>query len=172
MSCPFWLADALKCKLCNDGLFIPFDDHIKTYCKTIHHSQCQQYTLYAEKYLQSSETFDTTSANRRQHPRMEAYHKITLVKSTQSGELITHHSTMAKTLDISRNGMRLEVETPLLNDTMIQFSFDDSFPKELQTGIGQIKWCNKQIDEPGYKIGLSLHGVQAIEAMGQYLKET
>ena len=170
--CPFWLADSLKCKLCNDGLFIPFDDHIKTYCKTIHHPQCLQYSLYAEKYLQLSENSDTTFENRRQHPRVQVQHKITLVKSTKSGEVISHHSALAKTLDVSSNGMRLEVDTPLLDDTVIQFYFDDSFPKALQSGIGRIRWCNKQIDEPGYQIGLSLQGVQAIEAMKMHLGAT
>jgi hypothetical protein len=169
--CPFWLADSLKCKLCNDGLFIPFDDHIKTYCKTVHHPQCLQYTLYADAHLQLTESTETAFENRRRHPRVEVHHKITLVKSTQSGEIISHHAAIAKTLDVSRNGMRLEVDIPLMDDTVVQFSFDDSFPKALQSGLGQIKWCNKQIDESGYQAGLTLQGEQEVEAMRQYLGE-
>ena len=170
--CPFWLADSLKCKVCSDGLFIPFDDHIKTYCKTINHPQCLQYSLYADARLHSSEMTDTTFENRRKHPRVEVHHKITLVKSLKSGEVISHHSSIAKTIDVSRNGMRLEIDTPLQNDTMIHFSFDDSFPKELQSGIGRINWCNKQIDEPGYQAGLSFQSERTVEAMKVYLGET
>lgn len=172
ISCPFWLADSLKCKLCKDGLFIPFEDHIKTYCKTKHHPQCLQYTLYAEKYLQLSQQADPALENRRRYPRVQVQYKITLVKSTKSGEVISHHSTLAKTLDVSRNGMRLAVDTPLVDDTVIQFSFDDTFPKALQVGLGRIKWCNKLIDKPGYHVGLSLQEAQAIEAMRSHLIET
>jgi len=171
-TCPFWLADSLKCKLCNDGLFIPFDDHIKTYCKTANHPQCLQYSLYADTHIQFSEIPDTSFENRRAHPRIEVQHKITLVKSTQSGEVISHHSAIAKTLDLSTNGMRLEVDFPLIDDTVVQFSFDDSFPKALQSGIGQIRWCNKQIDEPGYQAGITFQEGQAIEAMNAYLGYT
>jgi len=170
-SCPFWLADSLKCKLCNDGLFIPFDDHIKTYCKTANHPQCLQYTLYADAHLQLTESTETANENRRKDPRVEVQHKITLVKSTQSGEIISHHSAIAKTLDVSRSGMRLEVDVPLMDDTLVQFSFDDSFPKALQSGLGRIKWCNKQIDEPGYQAGLTLQGEEELQAMRQYLGE-
>ncbi len=168
-NCPFWLADSLKCKLCNDGLFIPFDDHIKTYCKTVNHPQCLQYSLYADTQLKALEIPDTGFENRRIHPRIEVSHKITLVKSIKSGEIISHHSTIAKTLDLSRSGMRFAVDAPFLDDTVIQFSFDDSFPRALQSGIGRIRWCNKQIDEPGYQAGLSFQGEQTAEAMRLYL---
>jgi len=172
INCPFWLADSLTCKLCKDGLFIPFDDHIKTYCKTSNYPQCLQYTLYADETpSQLSGSADDSFENRRKHPRVEVQHKITLVKSTKSGEVISHYSSIAKTLDVSSNGMRLEVDTPLLDDTIIQFSFDDSFPQPLQSGFGKIKWCNKQIDEPGYQAGLTFQGEHAAEAMRAYLGE-
>lgn len=170
-SCPFWLAESHKCELCNDGLFIPFDDHIKTYCKTANHPQCLQYTLYAGAYLQLEDSSGADFQNRRRHPRVEVHHKVTLVKSTDSGEIISHHSAIAKTLDISSNGMRLEVDVPLQDDTVIQFSFDDSFPKALQSGIGQVRWCNKQIDHKGYQAGLTLQGEKTVEAMKTYLGE-
>ena len=165
--CPFWSAESLKCKVCNDGLFIPFDDHIKVYCTTLDYPQCLQYALYAGSHLQASEERDLE--NRRKYQRVETEHRVTLVKLTKSGEMVSHYSTVAKTLDVSMGGMRVLTSDPLLNDTVVQFSFDDSFPKSLQSGMGQIKWCNKQVDEKSYQIGLSFQEENAVKAMGSYL---
>jgi len=101
---------------------------------------------------------------------MNTEHRVTLVKLTESGKIVSHYSTVAKTVDVSMGGMRLATSDPLLNDTIVQFSFDDSFPKSLQSGMGQIKWCNKQRDEEIYQIGLSFQGSKALGAMGSYLR--
>jgi len=167
--CPFWSVESLKCRVCKDGLFIPFDDHIKIYCKTINYPQCLQYALYAESHLRVQEEQPSSTENRRKYKRVETEHWVTLVKLTRSGEIISHYSSAAKTMNVSMGGMRIITSVPLLNDTVVRFSFDDSFPKSLQSGMGRIKWCNKQIDEKNYQIGLSFQEENAIRAMGSYL---
>jgi len=167
--CPFWSGESLKCRLCNDGLFIPLDDHIEVYCKTVNFPQCLQYSLYAESNSQSPGEKNNTGGNRRKYRRVETHHKMILVKSANSEELITHPSTIAQTLDVSMGGMRLAIDDPFVSDTIVQFSFDDSFPESLQAGKGKVEWCNKQIDEPGYQVGLSFQGKQSIDIMGFYL---
>lgn len=167
--CPFWSVKSLKCRVCRDGLFIPFDDHIKIYCKTLNYPQCLQYALYAESHLQVQEKQTFSVENRRKYQRVDTEHWVTLVKLTRSGEVISHYSSAAKTMDVSMGGMRIITSDPLLNDTVVRFSFDDSFPKSLQSGMGQIKWCHKQIDEKNYQIGLSFQEKKAAQAMGSYL---
>lgn len=167
--CPFWAPDSMKCKLCNDGLFIPLEDHIKIYCKTANHPQCLQYSLYADSHIKSLENSAAFLKNRRKYPRVEVHHKVTLIKFTKSGEIATHYPAVAKTLDVGAGGMRLVVDDILPTDTELQFAFDDSFPKPLQSGIGKIEWCNKQLDESGYHAGLSFHGKETIKAMEFYL---
>jgi exoribonuclease II len=107
--------------------------------------------------------------NRRKHRRIATRHNVTLVKLLYSDEIISHHSAVAETLDISKGGMRVTLKSPLLNNTVVQFSFDDSFPESLQTGIGKIQWCNKQIDTNVYQAGLAFQGSHIIEAMGLFL---
>lgn len=112
---------------------------------------------------------DEGQDNRRQFHRIEAVYKITLVRSVQTGEMLSHLSTEAKTLDLSMGGMRICSQTPVRDNSIMHFSFDDSFPEVLQDGVGEVMWCNKQIDEPGYQAGIMFHDEMVVEAMGHYL---
>ncbi len=170
VNCPFWSTESLKCRVCNGGLFIPLDDHMAVYCTTPAYPQCLQYELNSEKQLQIMEEASGARKNRRQYMRINASYKVILAKLVEAGEIVSHQSTVAKTLDVSKGGMRLTTEKPLLSNTVVQFSFDDSFPKSLQGGTGQVTWCNKQVDEPGYQAGISFRGDHLIEAMGSYLE--
>lgn len=168
-SCPFWSPDSMKCRVCKGGLFIPLDDHIDVYCKTPDYPQCLQYDLHAQNHPELLELSENNPDNRRQFQRHSAVHKITLVKLVKSGEIASHFSTVGKTLDLSQGGMRLTTDKPLINDTLIRFSLGNEFPKVLRDGTGQVQWCNKDIDHPGYQTGISFHGQQIIETMGLYL---
>ena len=168
-ACPFWAPDSMKCRLCNDGLFIPLEDHINIYCKTANHPQCLQYSLYAEASLKSGEKSGYPLKNRRKHPRIEVQHRITLIRFTQSGEIAAHYPATAKTLDVGAGGMQLTIADPLPRDAQIQFAFDDSFPKPLQSGTGRIEWCNKMPGGSAYHAGLSFKGKEIKRAMEFYL---
>ena len=65
--------------------------------------------------------------------------------------------------------MRLTTKNPLINHSLVQFTFDQSFPENLQNGTGQVAWCNKQIDEPGYQAGITFQDDRLITSMDQYL---
>lgn len=167
--CPFWTPDSQKCLVCKGGLFIPLDDHIDIYCKTSDHPQCLQYSMYAENHRELLTPVASPVDNRREHQRHSVVHKVTLVKMVESGEIVSHLSTVAQTLDLSQGGMRLNIKKPLVDDSLIEFSFDDSFPNSLRDGTGQVQWCNKQIDESGYQAGISFQDDRLIESMGTYL---
>jgi hypothetical protein len=168
-NCPFWSALSLKCQICKGGLFIPLDDHIEVYCKTPYYPHCLQYALRPENHLEIIGKSKQNNRNRRKFMRVEACYNITLVRLIHSGKVVSHFSTFARTLDLSSGGMRLTTNKPLVNDSVLQFSFDNSFPVGLQECIGQVAWCNKEIDAPGYQAGISFQDDQTIEAMGLYL---
>lgn len=167
--CPFWSTVSMKCGISNGGLFIPLDDHAETYCYTLHFGSCSQYTFHSENQILLQERFRKTEENRRKFPRIETSHLITQVKIFESGERLSHSLPKAKTIDMSKGGMRMVIDTPLADHAMIQFSFDESFPQKLNDITGQVEWCNKQIDEPGYQAGISFKETHIIEAMGNYL---
>ena len=168
-NCPFWSALSLKCQICKGGLFIPLDNHIEAYCKTPDYPQCLQYALHTENHLQLIDKATQSNKNRRKFARIEACYKITLVRLAPFGTAVSHFATFAKTLDISNGGMRLTTNELLINDSVLQFSFDDSFPENIKDGAGQVAWSNKEVDAPGYQAGISFHDDQTIEAMGRYL---
>jgi hypothetical protein len=167
--CPFWLAASMKCGICNGGICIPLDDHAEAFCKTPHFLACMQYTLHSENHICLLEKVRNSEENRRKYLRIETSQDITLVKIFESGKIVSHFSSAAKTIDMSKGGVRMATKKPLAHDTMVHFSFDDPFPQALHQITGQVEWCNKQVDKPGYQAGVSFQGDHIVEAMGRYL---
>lgn len=174
--CPFWSTQAIKCQLCQEGLFIPLNDHIEVYCKTLHYPQCLQFSKYSASHPQPMEK---NRRDRRKYERVAASHEVTLVEFLQMGQLASHllaaHVSAAhvaascRTLDLGKGGMRLTTEQPLVKATVIRFSFAESFPKSVQTGQGQIAWCSKQQNLPDYQAGIAFQDDRLIDTMGLYL---
>jgi len=159
--CPFWSPESKKCRVCTDGLFIPLEEHIAAYCTSIDHHYCLQYSLHAPKSEQSR----NEAINRRQSLRVQLTNKIQILKLIKSGEVIQQLKENAKTLDVSSIGMRLQTSVPLVNDTVIQFSFNGTFPEPLKTGAGLVEWCTKRLDAPGYHAGISFQSKWIIDDM-------
>jgi len=169
--CPFWSTVSMKCSISNGGLFIPLDDHAETYCYSLHFGSCNQYTFHSENQILLQGRVRKTEENRRKYLRFETSYCITMVKIFGFGERLSHFLPEAKTIDMSKGGMRMVIDTPLADNAMIQFSFDESFPQILNDITGQVEWCNKQIDAPGYQAGISFKEAHIIEAMGSYLEQ-
>lgn len=39
-SCPYWSGMKKYCLLSDDGLYLPFAEHVETYCMTINYKMC------------------------------------------------------------------------------------------------------------------------------------
>lgn len=169
--CPFWSTFALKCRLCNSGLFIPLDDHIEVYCTTPEYPVCLQYNMNSndQAQAQANSKIEERIQNRRAFQRLERNFRVTLVKMTETGQIAKHFSLHANTLDISRGGMRLTTTERLIDDTRIAFSFVDVFPDELQSGTATIKWCRQEEEAGLFQAGLAFEAPRS-EAAGLFLK--
>ena len=168
--CPFWAIESKKCQVRNGGLFIPMDEHIAAYCTTLDYPHCLQYVMYARTQVADFNNTADTSENRRRYHRHRFTRKVTLVKLVESGEIVSHLSSVASTYDLSKGGMRLHLDKPLKDDTLIKFSFEDVFPEAIKHGTARVQWCNKQVDEQGYQAGIAFLDGQLIEKMGFYLE--
>jgi hypothetical protein len=166
--CPFWSTTSRECRICKGGLFIPLDDHIEAYCNTSDYQHCLQYTMHPGNNLQDNDKANQAT-NRRKFARVEARLKITLVRYNHSGKIGSHCSGFAKTIDLSCGGMRLTTDKPLTNNSIVLFSFDSSSISILPECVGQVAWCNKAIDVPGYQAGITFQDDRIIEAMNLYL---
>jgi hypothetical protein len=167
--CPFWSSFAQKCRISSEGLFIPLDDHIDIYCTTDDYSLCLQYSMNIE--IPEIDDDADHRENRRNYPRIEAQHRVTLVKITETGRLAKHFSLHATTVDISKGGMRLATSEQLIDDSRIAFSFIDNMPKEFQSGIAKIKWSRKNGTTGIYHSGLAFEEPPG-KAIGAYLESS
>ncbi len=165
--CPFWSATSSKCTICENGLFIPLDNHVEAFCKTSRYHACMQYTLYSENHIYLQEKVRKSEVNRRKFIRVQSSHIITLVKIFESEGVVPRPPYDIATVDVSKNGIRVALDHPLLHDALVQFSFDDSFLLNIQEVTGQVEWCNKQVDEPGYQAGLSFQDRCIIDGVGR-----
>ena len=170
-SCPFWSPSTLSCSLCSGGLFIPLDeDHIEVYCKTAEFPQCLKFKLNRESILRLRSDA-VANDNRRKHARVKCSHNMTLAWLSDSGKIASHTSIGVAAIDMSMGGLRLRSLSPLSNDTVVRFSFDDPIPGLPQSGTAYIKWCHRLIDRAEYQSGLAFRSNHTVEAMGKYLDQ-
>ena len=170
-SCPYWSPSSLKCSLCNEGLFIPLENHIEIYCRTEAFTMCTQYSLGSEiNHRSLPENSAAPHDNRRRHIRVKDSHYITLIPLNRSETSVPPVATPARTMDLSIGGLRLQTAEPLINDTVIRFSFDDLAPDFPLAGTATVKWCHRLVDSSEYQAGLAFTSEQTAEAMGLYLR--
>ncbi len=171
--CVHWSPLSYRCAKSKGGIFIPMDDHIENFCLSANCSNCPQLQSAVCRQL----TADTSrGVNRRRAVRVDAQEPVTLQAPSRSHLLPVPITTAikklaAKTLDISVSGMRLFVPVPLYQDSIVEFSFDGQFPEQLQHGQGKIQWCNKQIDEPGYQMGVAFADSKISKVLEGYLQQ-
>lgn len=169
MVCPFWSPITKSCKVQATGLFIPLNDHIEMYCKCPEHVLCQQYRVSQDTGQETEKAGPEIKAgNRRQYPRIKSNHQLTLVRLSNSGHVISH-SSRASLLDLGSGGMCLTTREMLMNDSMIQFHFKNSFPSSQKSGLAKVKWCVPADNDLEYHVGLAFQNDQVIQAMGDYL---
>ncbi len=169
--CAYWSISACKCNRHDGGIFIPLDDHIECYCLSANHCYCPQLQGTNSQQAEQSAKW----ANRRRAVRIDAQEPITL-DAPHSHLLPAPVSAAikkfaARTLDISTSGMRLFTSTPFSQDAVIEFSLGRKFPRQLQRAKGRVQWCNKQVDEPGYQLGIAFAERQVSKAMEGYLQQ-
>jgi hypothetical protein len=169
--CPFWSLKKQTCRIVTGGLFIPLDDHIEMYCRNVEYPLCLQFNL--EKKTSEDEVKPhkrKKSNNRRRYPRVRSNHRITLVRLSDSGNVVCHHPSKANIIDLSSGGMCLKLREQLMYDSVIQFHFTKSFPSTLKSGLAKVKWCVPINNDLRYQVGVAFQNDQDMEAINQYLE--
>ncbi len=160
---PYWSAKDRNCTFRKGGLFIPLEDHIDIYCTTEKHTNCLQYRLVTSSHFPPSEV--DTAANRRKYSRVNKKLPLTLVLLNKSGNVVRQFKGTYDTVDLSLGGMQLCTNEPLLDDTIISFSFGESYPKTLQSGIARVKWCKYREKKPNFSAGLAFQTDDTADAI-------
>ncbi len=168
--CPFWSPAEKTCKMQAPGLFIPLDDHVEIYCKRPEYVLCRQYRLGQDINRETGKAaLNIKTGNRRQHPRITSNHLLSLVRLSDSGQVVCNRPSRASTLDLSSGGMRLTTRELLMHDSIIQFHFKSPFPSTLKSGLAQVKWCELAGNDLEYHAGLAFQNDEVVRAMDSYL---
>lgn len=159
--CPYWSEKEHRCTVTNNGLFIPLENYIASFCTTDKHSDCAQYS----SELQRQDKFKKLKPeNRRKHPRFEKNHRITLKRINESGNIIQHQAGIADTVDLSAGGMQITTREPLISNSILHFNFGKTFPSALQKGLAKVKWCHYHKESLKYTVGLAFQTERMVAA--------
>lgn len=169
-NCQFWSLKTRKCLVCNNGIFIPPDSHIETYCTRPKFRQCIQYALNSGIDLKELQNGKRIGPNRRRYLRVEKSHILLLSNELGTSDSESNELTTVETLDLSTGGMRLSSKTPLVPESVVSFTFGNEFPSAFHRATAQVQWCNKQIDDPGYHVGVAFQDKSLHQAMDDFLE--
>lgn len=151
--CPHWSAKDSRCTVSADGLFIPPESHIISYCNSDNHTNCSQYK--AELSRQAS-AGSTIKLNRRKDPRTPVERKVTLYQVSDSEAISRQPEGVAHLVDLSAGGMRIDYSEPLTLDTVLDFTFDSATTiHPIKRGTAQVKWCVFEKESKKYYAGLA-----------------
>ncbi len=164
-SCPFWEASKCGSKAGSDGIYIPLDDHVRLYCESSNYPLCSQ-------YLECDEQGDDQVSNKRKRARINSKQPITIVYLNESGNVVSKEIQKTTTIDFSMGGMRLVTDEPIMKNSLIQFSLEDSKTSQHQKGIAISRWCNQLHDEDGYQVGFAYHNKETTLCMGHFFNST
>ena len=163
-TCPFWSPSAGNCTVSLDGLFIPMDNHIDTFCNSRSYTGCFQY--------QCKNTFqklDDAVSDRRQHRRHADSRDITLIKNEHYPEDV-QIPVMATIIDFSKGGVRLLLKENLSRNSAVTCTLGNDLPEHLRTGPAMIRWCRPLLNKNGYQAGLAFKDEVLPMALGSCLE--
>ena len=150
-TCPFWTPSTGNCRVSQDGLFIPLESHINSFCKSSNYAQCQQ---HRENERRADEQVYDIVAERRRFHRHSGSQEITLIQTDEyyhdSGPQLP-----AQMIDFSEGGMRLLASEQLDRDATVTCTLGNDFPPHLRSGTARIRWCRPLMNSKGYQAGLA-----------------
>jgi hypothetical protein len=154
-SCPHWDAENRLCLLVQDGLFLPVNTHIATFCLDSQHTLCAHFERLAEQELQNGDNTQAP-ANRRRSVRIP-YHlpfRFSEIPGSDQPPLIREDD--AWTVDLSDHGIRFATRQLLTVDTTIHFilGMDDTSTKF--EGTGRVIWSVPLANMPIFHAGIVL----------------
>ena len=137
-SCPYWEQDSHLCLLVEEGIFLPIEAHISTYCLTSLYALCNQYEVLVS-HDQWSEQSGYFTNNRRRSVRIPSQHLFRYTEITGSDHPPSIREDDAWTVDLSAHGIRFSTRRLLPPKTMLRFEMVKG-DKESIAGIGRVVW--------------------------------
>lgn len=155
LQCPYWSEKNRRCSIKRNGLFIPLQSYIVSYCKSSNYVECTRYKTEIAHVEEAART--KNSHNRRKYQRRTVNHKVQLRLFDNSDLCILKSPKLADAINLSAGGMQISTHEPLSDKTIIYFSLHKSPSSVKQQGLARVTWCRYEEDAMRYKAGLSFH---------------
>jgi hypothetical protein len=141
--------------LVTDGLFLPVQEHITTYCTSEYYPSCRHYQLLATP-ANTPQSTDHQPSHRRRSVRIPRYHGFRFSEISPKDRLPTKRTEETWTIDLSQQGIRFASYRFLPPDTMIRFSLDSEGGICPTTGQGRVVWSEPLENTPLFHAGIAL----------------
>lgn len=169
--CPYWTdGNSNECKMTKGGLFLPMPDHISIFCTTSRFTQCHQYIRGEELLQETARRFGCVDEEgRRKYRRVADRFQLTLFSCDEDMNPAEILDDQAFTVDLSLGGIRLETRRHVQPPGVVAFTFGTDFSIPDLTGVGEIKWSEKNSDADRYQLGIEFADSKMRQAVGRYM---
>ena len=134
--CPHWEPETRACLLISDGIFLPVDTQIRTYCLTSQYMLCNEYGQMAAQDRRN----ERAASDNRRSTRIPCYHVFRFSEITGSDQIPSIREDDAWTVDLSAHGIRFATRQMIPPATVLQFEMDKGSGKESISGSGRVIW--------------------------------
>ncbi len=150
--CPSWSFSTKSCLLSTDGLYLPVAEHIGVYCEGGGYLSCpQSMNLHA-----AAEADCRLAAERRRTRRTPVRLFTRIIECPSTTQREQDISGAAVAVDLSPDGIRVELCQSLAEGTNIMFSLDAASSGTPVHGSGQVRWCRSMDNSSFFHVGIQL----------------
>ncbi|RUM39160.1 MAG: hypothetical protein DSY70_06340 [Desulfobulbus sp.] len=148
--CPSWSLSTRSCRLSNDGLYLPVAEHVGMYCEGGGYLSCPQSINFNSLSGPTSKHREERRCSRRTPVRLFARVTERFEEMNQAGE------GAAVTVDVSPEGLRVELCRPLAEGVEILFSLEHGPSNSPVHGIGRVQWCRSMENASLFHAGIKV----------------
>jgi hypothetical protein len=152
------------------GLYIPMPEHIDVFCSSSQYVKCHQYIRGCEFLQETAKKYGfIVDGGRRRFRRVADRVSLTVTACDMNRKPLDLLDDQAMTLDLSLGGLRIESSREIPKDTMVSFAFGPDFSTPELAGVGEVKWCESQLDSGRFEAGIAFTDFSLTQAIGNHL---
>lgn len=169
--CPYWSKNhSHECRMSKGGLYIPMPEHVEMFCSTSQYIQCHQYIRGCELLKETAKKYGfIVDGGRRKFRRVAESVPLAIIACDADRKPVQLIDDNAMTVDMSLGGMRLLSHSEIPKDTLVAFEFGMDFTTPDLTGVGLVKWCERQDGSDKFEAGISFSDFRLTQAIGSHL---
>lgn len=166
-ACPHWCRSCRSCLLVKEGLFLPINQHVISYCLARHYSSCLHYQLLAGE-AEPADHKQLKPDNRRRSIRVPSTHTFRFSEITGHDHIPGLRENDAWTIDLSDHGIRFASRQMLTADTAIRFLLEADDSTSPVEGTGRVIWCEPLENTPLFHAGITFTHPPQIALLAQH----